>query len=92
MADKGPVTIRSRKFVRNALLARRQMVSVQRLCPQPPSLFPCHAFVCMRIHSLTIPHHCSPQIIDVLHPGRANVPKAELQEIIAGVSFCSPHV
>lgn len=25
------------------------------------------------------------QIIDVLHPGRANVPKAELQEIIAGV-------
>ena len=27
MADKGPVTIRSRKFIRNALLARRQMVS-----------------------------------------------------------------
>ena len=26
MADKGPVTIRSRKFIRNALLARRQMV------------------------------------------------------------------
>ncbi|GAB5030645.1 40s ribosomal protein [Nannochloropsis oceanica] len=49
MADKGPVTIRSRKFIRNALLARRQM------------------------------------IIDVLHPGRANVPKAELQEIIAGM-------
>lgn len=28
MADKGPVTIRSRKFIRNALLARRQMVRV----------------------------------------------------------------
>lgn len=26
MADKGPVTIRSRKFIRNSLLARRQMV------------------------------------------------------------------
>lgn len=44
----------------------------------------------MNIHSLTISYHYSLQIIDVLHPGRANVPKAELQEIIAGVSFCSP--
>lgn len=27
MADKGPITIRTRKFIRNALLARRQFVS-----------------------------------------------------------------
>ena len=42
--DKAPVQIRTRKFIRNALLKRRQFV------------------------------------IDVVHPGRANVPKAELQE------------
>jgi small subunit ribosomal protein S24e len=42
--DKSPVQIRTRKFIRNALLKRRQFV------------------------------------IDVVHPGRANVPKAELQE------------
>ncbi|OQR98287.1 40S ribosomal protein S24 [Achlya hypogyna] len=47
MSDKAPVTVRTRKFLRNALLARRQM------------------------------------LVDVLHPGRANVPKAELQEKIA---------
>ncbi|CCI50507.1 hypothetical protein ABG067_001427 [Albugo candida] len=44
MAEKGPVTVRTRKFLRNTLLARVQMV------------------------------------VEVIHPGRANVPKAELQE------------
>ncbi|GLE05505.1 hypothetical protein PINS_up014528 [Pythium insidiosum] len=47
MADKVPVTVRTRKFLRNALLNRRQMV------------------------------------VEVIHPGRANVPKAELQEKLA---------
>ncbi|CAI5733920.1 unnamed protein product [Peronospora destructor] len=47
MADKVPVTVRTRKFLRNSLLARRQMV------------------------------------VEVLHPGRPNVPKAELQEKIS---------
>mmetsp|Transcript_12669 Transcript_12669/g.12309 ORF Transcript_12669/g.12309 Transcript_12669/m.12309 type:complete len:140 (-) Transcript_12669:123-542(-) len=42
--EKSPVQIRTRKFIRNALLARRQFVT------------------------------------DVIHPGRANVSKAELQE------------
>lgn len=42
--DKSPVQIRTRKFIRNALLARRQFV------------------------------------VDIIHPGRANVSKAELQE------------
>ena len=42
--DKAPVQIRTRKFIRNALLARRQFV------------------------------------VDIIHPGRANVSKAELQE------------
>ncbi|KAF8203645.1 ribosomal protein L23/L15e core domain-containing protein [Pholiota molesta] len=45
MADSAPpVTIRTRKFITNRLLARRQFV------------------------------------VDVLHPGRANVSRAELQE------------
>ncbi|KAG7391725.1 ribosomal 40S subunit protein S24B [Phytophthora pseudosyringae] len=47
MADKVPVTVRTRKFLRNSLLARRQMV------------------------------------VEVIHPGRPNVPKAELQEKIS---------
>jgi small subunit ribosomal protein S24e len=42
-----PVQIRTRKFIRNALLARRQF------------------------------------IVDIIHPGRANVAKAELQEKLA---------
>ena len=45
--EKLPVQIRTRKFIRNALLSRRQFV------------------------------------IDVIHPGRPNVPKAELQEKLA---------
>ena len=47
MAGDSPVVIRTRKFIRNALLKRRQFV------------------------------------IDVIHPGRANVAKSELQEKIA---------
>eukprot|EP00632_Arachnochrysis_sp_CCMP2950_P001158 CAMPEP_0185700890 /NCGR_PEP_ID=MMETSP1164-20130828/7911_1 /TAXON_ID=1104430 /ORGANISM="Chrysoreinhardia sp, Strain CCMP2950" /LENGTH=221 /DNA_ID=CAMNT_0028367847 /DNA_START=33 /DNA_END=699 /DNA_ORIENTATION=- len=42
-----PVTIRTRKFIRNALLARKQF------------------------------------IVDIIHPGRANVAKSELAEMIA---------
>lgn len=49
--DKLPVQIRTRKFIRNALLCRRQFV------------------------------------VDIIHPGRANVSKAELQEKIADVSL-----
>jgi len=45
--DKSPVQIRTRKFIRNSLLKRRQFV------------------------------------VDVIHPGRANVSKAELTEKIA---------
>ncbi|EED79574.1 40S ribosomal protein S24 [Postia placenta Mad-698-R] len=50
MADSAaPITIRTRKFITNRLLARRQFV------------------------------------VDVLHPSRANVPKAELSEQLAKV-------
>ncbi|RLN37670.1 hypothetical protein BBJ28_00001925 [Nothophytophthora sp. Chile5] len=56
MADKVPVTVRTRKFLRNSLLSRRQMV-------RPPLASPC--------------------LVEVIHPGRPNVPKAELQEKIA---------
>lgn len=48
--EKQPVQIRTRKFIRNALLCRRQFV------------------------------------IDVIHPGRANVSKTELQEKLGEVS------
>nr|DAD25371.1 TPA_asm: hypothetical protein HUJ06_026835 [Nelumbo nucifera] len=47
MADSKAVTIRTRKFMTNRLLSRKQF------------------------------------IIDVLHPGRANVSKAELKEKLA---------
>ena len=53
MSDKLPVQIRTRKFIRNPLLCRRQFV------------------------------------IDVIHPGRANVSKAELQEKIGALFKCS---
>mmetsp|Transcript_17225 Transcript_17225/g.23687 ORF Transcript_17225/g.23687 Transcript_17225/m.23687 type:complete len:138 (-) Transcript_17225:279-692(-) len=43
------VVVKTRKFKRNPLLARRQM------------------------------------IVDIIHPGRANVPKAELQEVVGGM-------
>ncbi|KIP11962.1 hypothetical protein PHLGIDRAFT_82506 [Phlebiopsis gigantea 11061_1 CR5-6] len=50
MADsQAPVTIRTRKFITNRLLARRQFV------------------------------------VDILHPSRANVSKAELSEKIAAI-------
>jgi small subunit ribosomal protein S24e len=54
MADT-PVQIRTRKFIRNALLSRRQFV------------------------------------VDIIHPGRANVSKAELREKL-GEMFKCPEV
>ncbi|RZS01643.1 hypothetical protein BHM03_00031530 [Ensete ventricosum] len=51
MADTKAVTIRTRKFMTNRLLSRKQFVSSA--------------------------------VIDVLHPGRANVSKAELKEKLA---------
>lgn len=49
MADLAPITLRTRKFITNRLLARRQFV------------------------------------VDVLHPSRANVSKADLSEKLAAV-------
>ena len=43
------VVIKTRKFMRNPLLSRRQM------------------------------------IVDIIHPGRANVPRSELQEVVGGM-------
>ena len=48
------VTVRTRKFIRNVLLARRQM------------------------------------IVDIVHPGKANVPRSELQETIGSMYKSSP--
>uniref|UniRef100_A0A7S2FWG9 40S ribosomal protein S24 n=1 Tax=Octactis speculum TaxID=3111310 RepID=A0A7S2FWG9_9STRA len=53
MGDSSTVTLRTRKFIRNALLSRRQM------------------------------------IVDVIHPGRANVPKSELQELLGKMHSCN---
>ncbi|KXN90013.1 40S ribosomal protein S24-2 [Leucoagaricus sp. SymC.cos] len=49
MADAAPITLRTRKFITNRLLSRRQFV------------------------------------VDVLHPGRANVSKADLSEKLAAL-------
>ncbi|KAM7194238.1 40S ribosomal protein S24 [Rhypophila sp. PSN 637] len=50
MADSdAPVTLRTRKFIRNPLLGRKQMV------------------------------------VDILHPGRANISKDDLREKLAGM-------
>ncbi|KAF9453805.1 hypothetical protein P691DRAFT_557835 [Macrolepiota fuliginosa MF-IS2] len=49
MADAAPVTLRTRKFITNRLLSRRQFV------------------------------------VDVLHPGRPNVSKADLSEKLAAL-------
>mmetsp|Transcript_37434 Transcript_37434/g.44663 ORF Transcript_37434/g.44663 Transcript_37434/m.44663 type:complete len:137 (-) Transcript_37434:204-614(-) len=48
------VVVRTRKFKRNPLLARRQM------------------------------------IVDIVHPGRANVPKSDLQEQVGGMYKADP--
>lgn len=50
------VIIKTRKFKRNPLLSRRQM------------------------------------IVDVIHPGRATVPKSELQEVIGGMHKADPKI
>merc|ERR1712238_261284 len=54
MGSDSAVVVKTRKFKKNPLLSRRQM------------------------------------IVDVIHPGRANVPKTELQEVVGGKStaFC----
>ncbi|KAL0718067.1 hypothetical protein Bca4012_067389 [Brassica carinata] len=66
MAEKA-VTIRTRKFMTNRLLSRKQFVS----------LSPLHY-----ISSVSMTRQCI-DVIDVLHPGRANVSKAELKEKLA---------
>ena len=48
------VTVRTRKFLRNVLLSRRQM------------------------------------IVDIIHPGKANVPRSELQETIGAMYKADP--
>ena len=69
--DKQPVQIRTRKFIRNPLLSRRQFVR-QHFITRYQLSFP----------NLNVNFH---QIIDVIHPGRANVSKKELQEKVGAV-------
>merc|ERR1712135_44124 len=56
MAEKGAITVRTRKFMTNRLLNRKQMV------------------------------------VDVLHPGRATVPKTEIRDQLAKMYMTTPDV
>ena len=67
-------TIRTRKFLTNRLLQRKQMVRNQ--------LKPDVDFTDITL-SPFLYHVFSSQIVDVLHPGRPNVPKAELRDQLA---------
>jgi hypothetical protein len=89
MADKA-CTVRTRKFMTNRLLARKQFVSGALLAlhfPIAPGL--CNvATVLFPDHSLDLMTECwytVLQIIDVLHPGRANVSK------VSPESFLTPY-
>ena len=39
---------------------------------------------------LTLAHLHTPQIVDVIHPDRANVPKSEIREQLAKMYRCAP--
>lgn len=79
MADREqPVTLRTRKFIRNALLGRKQMV-LWVLLPRNDT------FASSVIPAETLMRHiliCS-SYSDVLHPNRANVSKDELRSKLA---------
>lgn len=70
-------TIRTRKFMTNRLLARKQMVIVK--CP-------CTVTDGETNHVLHV------QVVDVLHPGRASVPKKEVAEKLAKMYKVTPDV
>ncbi|RVX20970.1 40S ribosomal protein S24-2 [Vitis vinifera] len=72
MADRA-VTIRTRKFMTNRLLSRKQFVTALRKNGTSAQLGLAQYFV----------YRC--WIIDVLHPGRPNVAKAELKDKLAGM-------
>lgn len=73
MSDKQPIQIRTRKFIRNALLARKQFV---RLVDSHSQLL---------AHWSSFSFYFVLQLVDVIHPGRANVSRSELQEKLAQV-------
>mmetsp|Transcript_12741 Transcript_12741/g.16717 ORF Transcript_12741/g.16717 Transcript_12741/m.16717 type:complete len:138 (+) Transcript_12741:155-568(+) len=52
--SEGAVLVKTRKFMKNPLLSRRQM------------------------------------IVDIIHPGRPNVPKKELQDVVGGMYKADP--
>ena len=68
MSDSA-VTIRTRKVLGNRLLARRQMASVQRR-------------ECAHARE-RIAHDGALQMVEILHPNRASVPKTEVRERLA---------
>ena len=86
MAEKS-CTVRTRKFMTNRLLSRRQFVSSCCLLHLDADLgalpIPCSPY---KAPCLTPPSPAlapRPQVTDVLHPGRANVSKEELREKLA---------
>ena len=86
MAEKS-CTVRTRKFMTNRLLSRKQFVSPAAYCPCAAR--PRRARRRLAARRLALPltrAHPPPsfflllQVVDVLHPGRANVSKVELKE------------
>ena len=78
MADREqPVTLRTRKFIRNPLLGRKQMVVY--VHSAPPVLFSPPLFPYQEKQS----NRLVPGISDVLHPSRPNVSKDELRSKLA---------
>ena len=63
------ITVRTRKFMSNPLMQRKQFVRRSRALLRPANA-PCRP-------SLT-PWTLPPQVLDVLHPGKANVSKARV--------------
>lgn len=78
------VTLRTRKFMTNRLLQRKQMVS-ERLNGVEGKLYLMRW--CLRSDA------CVPsQVLDVLHPGKATVPKTEIREKLAKMYKTTPDV
>lgn len=80
------VTLRTRKFMTNRLLQRKQMVSEGLNCVAAKLNLWCWRLlsdVCLRFLF---------QVLDVLHPGKATVPKTEIREKLAKMYKTTPDV
>ena len=98
MSDSS-VTVRTKKFITNRLLQRRQFVSQRqtlrsRGCRAPrrahreaPLFWKCQSACCQQsawlVQSADVLRSASPQVVEVIHPGLAGVSKSDLKEKVA---------